>query len=131
MIFEYNLNTKKEEMININSYVKDAIEKSGVENGTCIVYCPHTTAAITINENADPDVKTDMLSGLDDIVKVLPSFRHFEGNSTAHIKSSLIGASETLIIENREILRGIWQGVYFMEFDGPRNRRFFVKVSED
>lgn len=131
MIFEYNLNTKKEEMININSYVKDAIEKSGLENGTCIVYCPHTTAAITINENADPDVKTDMLSGLDDIVKVLPSFRHFEGNSTAHIKSSLIGASETLIVENKEILRGIWQGVYFMEFDGPRNRRFFVKISED
>lgn len=131
MIFEYSLHTKKEEMINITRQVESAVKKSNVKNGICIVYCPHTTGAITINENADPDVKSDMLLGLSDIVKELSQFRHFEGNSTAHIKSSLVGASETLIIENGKILRGIWQGFYFMEFDGPRNRRFYVKIIED
>lgn len=131
MIFKYSLHTKREEMVNITRYVEDAIEKSDVQNGTCIVYCPHTTGAITINENADPDVKSDMLLGLNDVVKELSQFKHFEGNSTAHIKSSLVGTSETLIIENGEILRGIWQGIYFMEFDGPRNRRFYVKVIKD
>lgn len=131
MIFKYKIHTQREEMVDITKYVEEAIEKSKVLNGTCLVYCPHTTGAITINENADPDVKTDILLGLNDIVKDLPQFRHMEGNSTAHIKSSLVGANELLMIEDGKIVRGIWQGVYFMEFDGPRNRTFYVKIIED
>ena len=96
-----------------------------------MVYCPHTTAAITINENADPDVKTDLISGFDKVFPDFESFRHAEGNSDAHIKSSVVGASETIIVTGGRPLLGTWQGVYFCEFDGPRNRKFYVKVMGD
>jgi secondary thiamine-phosphate synthase enzyme len=99
-----------------------------VNEGTCIVFCTHTTAAITITENADPDVKTDLVLGLDRSFPDLDSFRHAEGNSDAHIKSSTIGPSEPLLVHAGRPLLGTWQGLYFCEFDGPRTRKFYVKV---
>ena len=93
--------------------------------------CPHTTGAITINENADPDVKHDLTLGLDAAFPDRAAFRHAEGNSDAHLKCSTVGASETILIEDGKLLLGIWQGVYFCEFDGPRTRKYFVKIMED
>ncbi|MCX7902897.1 MAG: secondary thiamine-phosphate synthase enzyme YjbQ [Caloramator sp.] len=128
---EVNIRTsKREEFINITSYVKGAIKESGVENGIAIVFVPHTTAAVTINENADPDVTIDIINGLNEIVPNLKTFRHIEGNSDAHIKASLIGSSVTVIIENGNLKLGTWQGIYFCEFDGPRLRKFYVKIIE-
>ncbi len=124
----YRLTTGKEGLYNITAPVRDAIRKSGVEAGLCVVHCPHTTAGITINENADPDVVTDMLLGLAKTFPDRPEFRHGEGNSAAHLKASCIGASVTLIVENGAPLLGTWQGVYFCEFDGPRERRYQIKV---
>lgn len=95
-----------------------------------IVYCPHTTGAITINENADPDVKTDLTLGLNQTFPNKPEYIHFEENSDGHMKSSLVGASETLIITNGQLVLGTWQSVYFCEFDGPRQRQFHVKLIE-
>ncbi len=128
MIFEYSINTEDQGLYNITSYVKDAILKSNISNGLCVVYCPHTTAAITINENTDKDVEKDILIGLEDTFYNRDSFKHFEGNSDAHLKSSVIGVSETIIINNNTLVLGRWQGIYFCEFDGPRKRQFYVKV---
>lgn len=128
MLFNFQLSTPKAGLVDITAEVTEAIAESGVNEGICIVYCPHTTAAITINENADPDVKTDFISGLDKSFPDLSSFRHVEGNSDAHLKSSAVGASETIIVTAGKPLLGTWQGVYFCEFDGPRNRKFYVKV---
>lgn len=128
MIFEYNLNTDKEGFYNITSYVKDALSKSNISNGICVVYCPHTTSGITINENTDKDVEKDILKGLEDTFYNRDSFNHFEGNSHAHLKSSVIGVSETIIINNGMLVLGRWQGIYFCEFDGPRTRQFYVKI---
>ncbi|MBR6407722.1 MAG: secondary thiamine-phosphate synthase enzyme YjbQ [Clostridia bacterium] len=128
MVYEFNLSTGREGFYNITNQVKSAISQSGVKDGACIVFCPHTTAAITINENADPDVVDDLLFALDKTYPDRQQFRHAEGNSAAHLKSSCIGCSETVIIENGRPLLGIWQGVYFCEFDGPRSRRYYVKV---
>lgn len=128
MLFEFELKTNAYELINITSKVRETVRKSGVQSGICVIYCPHTTAAITINENADPDVKTDLLYALDKIFFDSPRYRHIEGNSAAHLKSTCVGASETVIIEQGELLMGIWQGIYFCEFDGPRTRKFYVKV---
>ncbi len=129
MLIELQIKTsKREELINITGKISETIKKVGTENGICLVYTPHTTAAITINENADPDVCTDMISGLERISPLDKNYRHMEGNSDAHIKSSLIGTSQTLIIKNRELKLGTWQGVYFCEFDGPRNRQAWVKI---
>ncbi len=128
MIFEYSLNTQKQGFYNITSYVKDAVSKSGIDSGICVVYCPHTTSAITINENTDKDVERDILTGLEDNFHNRDSFKHFEGNSDAHLKSSVIGVSETIIINNKSLVLGRWQGIYFCEFDGPRQRQFYVKV---
>lgn len=129
MLFEFSLSTGKEEMINITSEIQNAIKESGVNEGFCIVYCPHTTAGITINENADPDVVTDILFGLDKTFPDRPEFRHYEGNSAAHIKSSVIGTEKSIIISKGNLVLGRWQGVYFCEFDGPRTRKFYVKIS--
>ncbi|MDO5725714.1 MAG: secondary thiamine-phosphate synthase enzyme YjbQ [Tissierellia bacterium] len=118
----------KDEMIDITKDIENAIVKSQIKDGLAIVFCPHTTAAITINENADPDVCTDFIRGLDSISPDWADFKHAEGNSAAHIKSSLIGASETVIVENGRPVLGRWQGIYFAEFDGPRFREFYVKV---
>jgi secondary thiamine-phosphate synthase enzyme len=124
----YSLQTDQQGFYDITPSVREAIRKSGVGSGLCVVYCPHTTAAITINENADPDVVRDLLYGLDKAFPDRPEFRHSEGNSAAHLKSSCVGASVTLIVENGEPVLGTWQGVYFCEFDGPRHRTYHVKV---
>ena len=120
---------KRCQMIDITGQVAAVIEKSGISEGTVTVFCPHTTAAITINENADPDVVHDMLMTLEEIFpKNRPGYRHNEGNSDAHMKSSLTGASETIIVSGGEMELGVWQGIYFCEFDGARNRRAIVSV---
>lgn len=128
MLFEYHLNTEREGFYNITSFVRQALAESGVSSGMALVYCPHTTAGITINENADSDVVTDLLYALDKTFPDRPQFRHAEGNSAAHLKSSCIGASVNVIIDNGRLLLGTWQGVYFTEFDGPRTRKFYVKI---
>jgi secondary thiamine-phosphate synthase enzyme len=116
------------EMVDITADVKRIVKESGVLRGICLVYVPHTTAAVTINENADPDVPKDILEKLSQIVPAGDNYRHVEGNSDAHIKSSLIGSSVTVIIENSTLVLGTWQSVFFCEFDGPRRRNTIVKV---
>ncbi len=118
--------SKNNQLVNITRDVQSAVTKSGVSNGICFVHIAHTTAGITINENADPDVVHDILLSLDDIVKNLSGFRHFEGNSTAHVKSSLMGNSASIPIQNGKLQLGTWQGIYFCEFDGPRSRKAWV-----
>ena len=117
----------------ITAQVVGAVRESGVREGLCCVYCPHTTAAITINENADPDVQRDLKFALADAFgdRDRAEFRHAEGNSHAHLKSSIIGASETIPIHNGALTLGTWQGIYFCEFDGPRHRRFHVQIVGD
>lgn len=120
MLFEFDLSTSSQGLIDITREVEEAVSESGVNEGICVIFCPHTTAAITINENADPDVKTDFVYGMDKIFPVLDDFRHTEGNSDAHLKSSSVGAEETVIVTKGRLLLGTWQGIYFCEFDGPR-----------
>ncbi|MDU1313825.1 MAG: secondary thiamine-phosphate synthase enzyme YjbQ [Clostridium septicum] len=118
-------------MIDITNIIKEDLNKSNVTNGIMVVYCPHTTAGITINENADPDVTRDMIYGFEKVYPTMDSkYRHFEGNSHAHLKSSTVGASQNLIINNGNLILGTWQDIYFCEFDGPRNRTFYVKIME-
>lgn len=129
MLFEFSLKTTKvNEFINITNKVKEAVMESKVNSGICVIFVPHTTAGITINENADPDVVKDMLMEISKIVPEDKEYRHFEGNSSAHIKASFMGSNQTVIVENGELKMGTWQGIYFTEFDGPRTRKFFVKV---
>jgi len=128
MLYEYSLSAPREDFYNITQQLREAVSKRGVTSGHAIIYCPHTTAGITINENADPDVVRDLLLGLQKAFPDRPEFRHSEGNSAAHLKASAMGSSATVIIEDRRPLLGIWQGVYFCEFDPPRRRRFYVKV---
>ena len=116
------------ELIDITGQVRAEIRASGIGDGVAVVYTPHTTAAITINENADPDVARDLVMALNKLVPFADNYRHAEGNSAAHLKSSLVGASETLIIQGGAPLLGTWQGIYFCEFDGPRRRQVHVKV---
>lgn len=120
--------TKQEEFINITHMVRQEVVKSGVKDGIVTVFVPHTTAGVTINENADPDVVYDMLYGLRKAFPESREYRHMEGNSHAHLKASAMGASDTIIIQNGELKLGTWQGVYFCEFDGPRTRKVYVKV---
>ena len=125
---EFRVRTRaRTELVDITSEVCSAIGEEGVESGVCLVYCPHTTAGITIQENADPDVVADLLQELNKVVPFDDGYRHTEGNSAAHIKSSVIGCGEMLIIEGGRPVLGTWQGIYFCEFDGPRNRRVLVK----
>ena len=120
------------EMIDITAQVQGVIRQEKIEAGMVLVYCPHTTAAITINENADPDVVHDILMRLDEMYPwTHPRDRHGEGNSAAHLKSSTIGASQLIPIADGRLLLGTWQGIYFCEFDGPRQRHFYVKVRKD
>jgi len=128
MLYTYNLSTPREDFYNITYQLREAVAKSGVMSGSATVFCPHTTAGITINENADPDVVSDMLLGLREAYPDRPQFRHAEGNSAAHLKASAVGSSVTIIVEGGKPLLGTWQGVYFCEFDPPRNRKFYVKV---
>jgi len=128
MLSEFNLSTPRQNLYNITAQVKDTVSKSEILDGLAIVFCPHTTAGITINENADPDVVFDLLLGLDKAFPDRSEFRHSEGNSSAHLKASAVGASETIIIKDGRLVLGTWQGIYFCEFDPPRNRKFFVKI---
>lgn len=128
MIYEHKLETPAEALISITKQVKEDIAQSGVKSGICLVYCPHTTAGITINENCDPYVSQDILKGLDHAFPRLPEYKHDEGNSAAHLKASAVGSSATVLIEDGKPLLGVWQDIYFCEFDGPRTRTFYVKV---
>jgi secondary thiamine-phosphate synthase enzyme len=131
MIIEYALPTPRENFYNITPQVREAVAKSGVTNGIAVVFCPHTTAGLTINENADPDVAHDLLLGLNKAYPDRPEFQHGEGNSSAHLKASTMGSSVTIIVDNGKLLLGTWQGIYFCEFDPPRQRKFYVKVMKD
>jgi secondary thiamine-phosphate synthase enzyme len=128
MLFEYSLRTSAIDFTDITPLVRESVAKSGVTDGIAVIYCPHTTAGITVNENADPDVVTDILLGLDKAFPDRAEFRHSEGNSAAHLKTSAIGTSATIIISQGRLLLGTWQGIYFCEFDPPRGRKFFVKI---
>jgi secondary thiamine-phosphate synthase enzyme len=118
----------RDDMINITSEVSRIVAESKVAEGFCIIFTPHTTAAVTINENADPDVQTDIIKGLNGLDLEKIRFLHSEGNSPSHIKSSLVGCSETVIIENGHLVLGTWQGIYFCEFDGPRTRKVHIQI---
>jgi len=117
-------------MINVDSQVMDVVKESGVQEGICLLWVPHTTAGVTINENADPSVVRDILYETEKVIPFQDGYQHMEGNSAAHIKSSLFGPSLSLIITGGRLLLGTWQSVFFCEFDGPRTRRLFVKVME-
>ena len=119
---------KQVELIDITHDVLKTILEDNITEGLAVVYTPHTTAAITINENADPDVSRDIIMGTDKLIPLRDDYRHLEGNSAAHIKSSLFGASETLIINNGKPVLGTWQGIYFCEFDGPRQRHVHIQT---
>jgi secondary thiamine-phosphate synthase enzyme len=118
----------REEIIDITAQVQKAVATSGHRSGLVAIYCPHTTAGISVNENADPDVKSDMVKFLGKLIPVSKEFRHAEGNEDAHIKAVLAGFSQALIVEDGALLLGEWQQVWFMEFDGPREREVWVKV---
>ena len=121
---------KHTEMINITAPVAAAVRQSGVRNGLCLVFVPHTTAAVTINENADPDVVRDFTMEINKLVPWEDGYYHQEGNSAAHLKASMMGFSEQIIIEQGQLLLGTWQGIYFLEYDGPRHRQVYVKCME-
>lgn len=128
MPYEFRVTTHARcEMTDVTSQVRKAIRELGVDDGAVLVVVPHTTAGVTIQENADPDVVRDMLKELEKIVPFEDGYRHIEGNAAAHIKTSLLGSSVTLIVEGGEPVFGTWQGVYLCEFDGPRNRKVWVK----
>ena len=126
-MYQYSLETPQEGLVDITGQVQKAVRDSGVSEGTALVFVPHTTAAVTINENADPDVLHDLRLALAALVPKLP-YRHGEGNSPAHLKSSLFGCSQLVPIVGGKLALGTWQGIYFCEFDGPRRRNFQVVV---
>ena len=118
------------QFLDVTSEVEQAVSASGLQNGWCMLYVPHTTAAVTINESADPSVRADILMVLNDIIPWKAAYRHLEGNSPAHIKSSLVGASEMIAVEKGRLVLGTWQGIFFCEFDGPRTRKLHLRLSE-
>jgi len=127
---EFSLRThNRAEFLDITGQVNRIVEESKVQSGTALVFAPHTTAGVTINENADPSVVHDILADLNRLVPFSGAYQHTEGNSAAHIKSTLVGPSETLIIEKGRLALGTWQGLYFCEFDGPRTRKVWVKIT--
>lgn len=119
-----------QDIVDITSQVRKIVKESGVRDGLCVVFSMHTTAGITINENADPDVKTDMIAGLSRAFPERDDYRHMEGNSHSHLRTSCVGPSQTLIVSDGDLLLGTWQGLFLCEFDGPRTRRVVVKVAE-
>ena len=119
---------EKSQFIDITARVSEAVSESGVEKGLCHIFVPHTTAGVTINENADPNVKYDIIQTLNRLVPNDPAYRHMEGNSDAHVKSSLVGASEVIAINAGKLSLGTWQAVYFCEFDGPRTRKVWINI---
>lgn len=128
-MWEISVKTEKHsEIVDITFKVKQIVEASGIKIGLCTVYVPHTTAAIVVNENTDPSVKEDILQTLDKLVPWDDAYSHIEGNAAAHIKTAIIGSSRTFIVENMKIILGIWQGIFFCEFDGPRERTVYVEI---
>lgn len=128
---QFEINTSRHtQMLDITRQVQEAVAESGVKSGICTVFIPHTTAAVTINENADPDVVRDFTTEINKIVPWEDGYHHMEGNSAAHLKASMIGFSEQVIIEDGRLLLGVWQGIYFCEYDGPRRRKVCVKIIE-
>jgi len=119
------------EFIEITGEIEEVIEKQGVINGICCLFVPHTTAALTLNENADPSVKNDIKYKINNLIPKNDKYTHGEGNSDSHLKSSIFGPSLTLIISGGNLVLGTWQGVYFCEFDGPRNRKLYTKIIKD
>lgn len=125
--FEVN-SSKKQEFIDITAQIRRIAEQYGADKKLCVVFIPHTTSAVTINENADPDVKRDIINTLNTLVPQRSDYKHIEGNSPAHIMASLIGASESIIVVNSRLVLGTWQGIYLTEFDGPRTRKILVEL---
>ena len=123
--------TAHTQMLDVTAQIQKAVTDSGVRDGICTVFVPHTTAAVTINENADPDVVRDFTTEINKIVPWEDGYHHMEGNSAAHLKSSMIGFSEQVIIEDGRLVLGVWQGIYFCEYDGPRSRKLMVKIQGD
>jgi len=131
MLKEISISThSRTELVNVDREVMEVVKESGVQEGTCLVWVPHTTAGVTINENADPNVVRDILYETEKVIPFQDGYHHTEGNSAAHIKSSLFGPSLSLVVTGGKLLLGTWQSIYFCEFDGPRSRRLFVKVVE-
>jgi len=129
MLKALNVKSKpKTEFIDITEDIRSLIKELGVQQGVCHIYVPHTTAGVTINEGADPAVKRDIIAALNRLVPFEGDFHHMEGNSAAHIKSTLVGAAQIVLIEEGKLLLGTWQSIYFCEFDGPRHRRVLVKI---
>ena len=126
-----NINVKtgsRNEMVDITSLVQKEISNTGVNDGVCVVYVPHTTAGVTINEGADPAVCTDIVRKLNELVPPNDGYRHMEGNADSHIKASLMGSSVTVLVEKGRLVLGTWQKIFFCEFDGPRSRKVYVKI---
>ena len=123
--------TKRAEFIDITSRVSKAVMQEKVNSGVCVVFCPHTTAGLTINENADPSVKKDIINHLEELVPEGKGYSHMEGNADSHIKSSLLGSLLNISIERGNLALGTWQGIYFCEFDGPRSREVYVKIIKE
>ena len=129
MLVEKHVQTSgRDELVNITDMIISELNKSGITEGVATIFVPHTTAGITINENADPDVQRDIIHGLNSFNLEKQNFRHMEGNSPAHIKASLMGSSVNIIIHNNQLVLGTWQGIYFCEFDGPRTRKVLIHL---
>ena len=128
MLNKISIMTDREGMIDITEHIREIIQNSGKQSGICVIFCAHTTAAITINENTDPFVQEDLFRGLRQAIPHLREFRHMEGNSAAHIKSSCIGVNETVIFNDGQLVLGTWQSIYLCEFDGPRQCHVFVEL---
>lgn len=132
MQFEIQVSSKtKSELVDITAEVHRCIRESGVQQGICVLFVPHTTAAVTVNENWDPSVKADIVAVLDRLVPWQANYRHTEGNAAAHVKASLLGSSQTLLIQNGKLVLGTWQGIFLAEFDGPRRREVLVRIISD
>ena len=130
MVQQFEVRTRsRTDLVDITREVRTVVKEGAVKEGTCVVYVPHTTAAVTINENADPDVVVDIKGELEKIVPFEDGYRHMEGNSAAHIKASILGTSETIIIDGGDLVLGTWQGIYLCEFDGPRTRKVVVRIA--
>jgi len=129
MLKTISVNThSRTEILDITAEIQEVIQKSNLKEGLCCIFVPHTTAGITVNENADPSVKDDLLQELNKLVPFQDGYHHLEGNSAGHIKSSLVGSSVTVIIEDSQLKLGTWQGICFCEFDGPRTRKVWIKI---
>lgn len=128
-VYQFSLRTNARcEFVNIDAQVEKVLATSGVSDGVCVVFVPHTTAAVTINENADPDVRRDIIAELEKVVPFADNYQHMEGNAAAHIKASLLGSSATVVVQGGRLKLGTWQSLFFCEFDGPRTRQVWVKV---